>query len=71
MARKLRLDLLLVERGHFPSREQAQRAIMAGEIKIAAVSGSPPVLPHPENSKAITTITKVRFFICLNYFNPR
>jgi 23S rRNA (cytidine1920-2'-O)/16S rRNA (cytidine1409-2'-O)-methyltransferase len=35
MARKLRLDLLLVERGHFPSREQAQRAIMAGEIKIA------------------------------------
>jgi 23S rRNA (cytidine1920-2'-O)/16S rRNA (cytidine1409-2'-O)-methyltransferase len=34
MARKLRLDLLLVERGFFPSREQAQRAVMAGEIKI-------------------------------------
>lgn len=34
MAKKLRLDLSLVERGYFPSREQAQRAIMAGEIKI-------------------------------------
>jgi 23S rRNA (cytidine1920-2'-O)/16S rRNA (cytidine1409-2'-O)-methyltransferase len=32
--RKSRLDLVLVERGHFPSREQAQRAIMAGEIKV-------------------------------------
>jgi len=34
MARRLRLDLLLVDRGFFASREQAQRAIMAGEIKI-------------------------------------
>jgi 23S rRNA (cytidine1920-2'-O)/16S rRNA (cytidine1409-2'-O)-methyltransferase len=29
-----RLDLFLVERGLFPSREQAQRAIMAGEIRV-------------------------------------
>ena len=29
---KLRLDLLLVERGYFPSREKAQRAIIAGEV---------------------------------------
>jgi 23S rRNA (cytidine1920-2'-O)/16S rRNA (cytidine1409-2'-O)-methyltransferase len=29
-----RLDLFLVERGFFPSREQAQRAIMAGEIRV-------------------------------------
>lgn len=29
---KLRLDVLLVNRGHFESREKAQRAIMAGEV---------------------------------------
>lgn len=32
--KKQRLDQLLVARGHFSSREQAQRAIMAGEVKI-------------------------------------
>jgi 23S rRNA (cytidine1920-2'-O)/16S rRNA (cytidine1409-2'-O)-methyltransferase len=34
MPRKIRLDVALVEQGHFASREQAQRAIMAGEIKL-------------------------------------
>src|SRR5437763_60711 len=34
MPKKLRLDQLLVARGLFSSREQAQRAVMAGEIKI-------------------------------------
>ena len=34
MSKMLRLDQLLVARGLFPSREQAQRAVMAGEIKI-------------------------------------
>jgi 23S rRNA (cytidine1920-2'-O)/16S rRNA (cytidine1409-2'-O)-methyltransferase len=34
MARRSRLDTLLVARGLFPSREQAQRAIMAGEVKV-------------------------------------
>ncbi|MEP6699001.1 MAG: TlyA family RNA methyltransferase [Verrucomicrobiota bacterium] len=33
-AKRLRLDVALVERGFFPSREQAQRAVMAGEVKI-------------------------------------
>lgn len=32
---KSRLDLFLVERGFFPSRETAQRAIMAGEVRVA------------------------------------
>ena len=32
--KKLRLDSLLVDRGLFPSREQAQRAIMAGEVRV-------------------------------------
>ena len=34
MPKKLRLDQLLVAQGLFSSREQAQRAVMAGEIKI-------------------------------------
>ncbi len=33
-AKKARLDVLLVDRGHFPSREQAQRAIMAGVVRV-------------------------------------
>jgi 23S rRNA (cytidine1920-2'-O)/16S rRNA (cytidine1409-2'-O)-methyltransferase len=34
MPKKLRLDQLLVGKGLFPSREQARRAVMAGEVKI-------------------------------------
>jgi 23S rRNA (cytidine1920-2'-O)/16S rRNA (cytidine1409-2'-O)-methyltransferase len=34
MPKKVRLDQLLVAQGLFSSREQAQRAVMAGEIKI-------------------------------------
>lgn len=32
--KKSRLDLFLVEQGFFSSREQAQRAVMAGEVRI-------------------------------------
>ncbi|HEY3659822.1 MAG TPA: TlyA family RNA methyltransferase [Candidatus Udaeobacter sp.] len=35
MPKKVRLDQLLVGRGFFPSREQARRAIIAGEISVA------------------------------------
>jgi 23S rRNA (cytidine1920-2'-O)/16S rRNA (cytidine1409-2'-O)-methyltransferase len=35
MPNKVRLDQLLVARGLFPSREQARRAILAGEISVA------------------------------------
>jgi len=35
MPKKLRLDQLLVRRGLFPSREQARRAILAGEVSVA------------------------------------
>ena len=48
MARRSRLDTLLVARGLFPSREQAQRAIMAGEVKVGtrvASKPSEPILP--------------------------
>lgn len=34
MAKGIRLDLALVQRGHFSSRQQAQAAIMAGEVRI-------------------------------------
>ncbi|MDO4580998.1 MAG: TlyA family RNA methyltransferase [Bacillota bacterium] len=34
MKNKLRLDILLVNRGLFPSREQARAAIMAGEVLV-------------------------------------
>ena len=35
MSKKLRLDQLLVGRGLFPSREQARRAILAGDVSVA------------------------------------
>jgi 23S rRNA (cytidine1920-2'-O)/16S rRNA (cytidine1409-2'-O)-methyltransferase len=34
MARGIRLDQALVQRGLFPTRQQAQTAIMAGEVKV-------------------------------------
>jgi 23S rRNA (cytidine1920-2'-O)/16S rRNA (cytidine1409-2'-O)-methyltransferase len=34
MPKKLRLDQLLVSKGLFPSREQARRAVMAGDVKV-------------------------------------
>jgi 23S rRNA (cytidine1920-2'-O)/16S rRNA (cytidine1409-2'-O)-methyltransferase len=43
MPKKLRLDQLLVGKGLFPSREQARRAVMAGNVKVGtriAVKGS-------------------------------
>ena len=42
MSKKLRLDQLLVSKGLFGSREQAQRAVMAGEIKIGTRTAAKP-----------------------------
>lgn len=33
-AKRARLDVVLVEQGHFASREQAKRAVMAGEVRL-------------------------------------
>lgn len=42
MPKKLRLDRLLVQKGLFASREQAQRAVMAGQVKIGTrIVGKP------------------------------
>jgi 23S rRNA (cytidine1920-2'-O)/16S rRNA (cytidine1409-2'-O)-methyltransferase len=49
--KRTRIDTALVDRGFFSSREQAQRAIMAGEIKIGtrvANKASEIVLPDAE-----------------------
>jgi len=49
MAKKSRLDNLLVARGLFTSREQAQRAIMAGEIKLGTrMAAKPSELVAPD-----------------------
>jgi 23S rRNA (cytidine1920-2'-O)/16S rRNA (cytidine1409-2'-O)-methyltransferase len=42
MPKKLRLDQLLVGKGLFPSREQARRAVMAGDVKVGTRIASKP-----------------------------
>jgi 23S rRNA (cytidine1920-2'-O)/16S rRNA (cytidine1409-2'-O)-methyltransferase len=42
MSKKLRLDQLLVGKGLFASREQAQRAVMAGEVKVGTQIAAKP-----------------------------
>jgi 23S rRNA (cytidine1920-2'-O)/16S rRNA (cytidine1409-2'-O)-methyltransferase len=42
MSKKLRLDQLLVEKGLFASREGAQRAVMAGEVRIGTQTAAKP-----------------------------
>jgi len=54
MSKKLRLDHLLVEKGLFTSREQAQRAIMAGEVKVGTrTAAKPSQLLEPEAAIAV------------------
>jgi 23S rRNA (cytidine1920-2'-O)/16S rRNA (cytidine1409-2'-O)-methyltransferase len=51
MTTKARLDQFLVQNGFFDSREQAQRAIMAGEVKVGTRVAAKPselVLPDAE-----------------------
>lgn len=60
MPNKLRLDQLLVDGGFFNSREQAQRAVMAGEVKIGTrVASKPSQLV--DHDVAITTKPAPRF----------
>ncbi|MEP6937405.1 MAG: TlyA family RNA methyltransferase [Chthoniobacterales bacterium] len=55
MARKARLDLVLVDRGLFTSREQARRAVMAGEIRIGdRIVDKPSLLVDPSAAIAAT-----------------
>jgi 23S rRNA (cytidine1920-2'-O)/16S rRNA (cytidine1409-2'-O)-methyltransferase len=59
MSKKLRLDHLLVEKGLFASREQAQRAIMAGEVKVSTrTAAKPSQLLEPEAAIAVKPARK-------------
>src|SRR6476469_6064122 len=57
--KKSRLDQLLVTRGLFESREQAQRAIMAGEIKLGTrVAAKPSELVEPAANISVDRLPK-------------
>src|SRR6476469_1091959 len=58
--KKIRLDQVLVDRALYPSREQAQRAVMAGEVRIGEqVAQKPSVLIDPDT--VIATAGSPRF----------
>ncbi len=59
MPKKLRLDQLLVEKGLFPSREQARRAVMAGYVKVGTrVAAKPSELLDSEAAIAVKPTRK-------------
>ncbi len=64
MAKKERLDTLLVSLGHFGSREQAQRAILAGLVKVGgqpatkAGMGVDPTLPIDIQAPASSYVSR-------------
>jgi 23S rRNA (cytidine1920-2'-O)/16S rRNA (cytidine1409-2'-O)-methyltransferase len=53
MSKMMRMDNLLVERGFFESREQAQRSIMAGEVRV----GDRVIAKSSERVDAVVEIT--------------
>ena len=58
-SRKSRLDQLLVGNGFFPTREQAQRAVMAGEVQIGTqVALKPSQLVEPDAAITVKTAPK-------------
>lgn len=60
MTEKKRLDLLLVEKGFFPSREQARAAIMAGDVSISGVLVDKPGQKVPADPD-VTVRAKLRY----------
>src|SRR5215472_823856 len=59
MAKKLRLDQLLVGRGLFPSREQARRAILAGHVSVGTrIAAKPSELLDQTTVLAVKPIRK-------------
>jgi 23S rRNA (cytidine1920-2'-O)/16S rRNA (cytidine1409-2'-O)-methyltransferase len=59
MPKKLRLDQLLVGRGFFPSRGQARRAILAGEVSVATrVADKPSELLDEQTAVAVKPTRK-------------
>src|SRR6266705_2033216 len=75
ISRKLRLDQVLVAKGLFPSREQAQRAVMAGEVKVGTrIAAKPSQLLEPDVAIAVKPTRKyvgrgaLKLESALNYF---
>ena len=59
MPKKSRLDQLLVGRGFFPSREQARRAILAGQVRVGTrIAAKPSELLDDETAVAIMPTRK-------------
>ncbi len=59
MLKKLRLDQLLVARGLFASREKAQRAVMAGDVRIGTTTAAKPSqLLEPDAAVAVRPTRK-------------
>jgi 23S rRNA (cytidine1920-2'-O)/16S rRNA (cytidine1409-2'-O)-methyltransferase len=59
MSKKLRLDQVLVVRGLFPSREQAQRAILAGNVSVGPrIAAKPSELVDEQTSVAVKPTRK-------------
>jgi 23S rRNA (cytidine1920-2'-O)/16S rRNA (cytidine1409-2'-O)-methyltransferase len=76
MPKKSRLDQLLVGRGFFPSREQARRAILAGEVSVATrVADKPSELLDEQTAIAVKPARKyvgrgaLKLESVLNYFH--
>src|SRR5882724_7876204 len=58
-SRKLRLDQILVAKGLFASRGQAQRAVMAGEVKVGTrIAAKPSQLLEPDVAIAVKATRK-------------
>ena len=59
MSKKARLDVVLVEQGLFESREQAKRAVMAGEVRLGdQVLTKSSVLVAPDAELSVATPPK-------------
>jgi 23S rRNA (cytidine1920-2'-O)/16S rRNA (cytidine1409-2'-O)-methyltransferase len=59
MPKKSRLDQLLVTRGFFASREQARRAVMAGEVKVGTqVAAKASLLLEPDAALLVKPAAK-------------
>src|SRR5438477_4786596 len=63
MMKKTRLDRVLVDRAIYPTREQAQRAVMAGQVRVGGqVADKASLLVDPNT--VIATAFPPRFVVC-------
>src|SRR5438552_1596274 len=61
MPKKIRLDQLLVARGFFVSREQARRAILAGEVSVGTRTAAKP--SEPLDEKTVIAVKPTRKYV--------